>query len=62
MEYHYTIDYIKVVGMMEVSATFHTYALTDEQAINDLYNCIPDVLSGSVTMKLRAPVGARRSL
>jgi hypothetical protein len=57
MDYHYTIGYrVATDGRPHV---IHTYAATDEQAIADLYDCVPDVLSGRITFKLKAPAGAR---
>jgi hypothetical protein len=57
--HHFTLGY-KLKGN-DRACRFHTYALDNEQAIQDLFNFVPDVLSGSVLFKLKAPAGARRS-
>ena len=55
---HYTIDYRKVGS--EAVCIFHTYAIDREQAVEDLFNNVPDVLHGDVVLQLNAPAGARR--
>ena len=55
--HHYTIEYQKA-GDGRI-ATFHTHASNDGQAIQDLFDNVPDVESGSITFKLpvtRRPV------
>lgn len=39
---------------------FSTYAYTDEQAVQDLFDTIPEVDSGEIYQRLNAPTGARR--
>lgn len=55
---HVTIAY-RVAGDPR-QRVFHTYAKTDEQAVQDLFNNIPDVDSGEILFRLNAPAGARR--
>ena len=55
---HYTIDY-RLAGS-ERLCVFHTYAIDSEQAVQDLYDNVPDVESGNIAYHLPAPHGARR--
>ena len=55
---HFTIDYRKVGS--EGVCIFHTYAIDREQAVQDLFDNVPDVLHGDVIFTLDAPAGARR--
>ena len=59
MIHHYTIGY-KVEGN-DIDHRFHTYAEDFHQAVQDLYDHVPDVLFGTVIARLKAPSGARRS-
>ena len=61
--WHYTLDYklpIEGEPWHDKDCKFHTYAADHEQAVQDLYDQVPDVLYGSVTFRLKAPSGARR--
>jgi hypothetical protein len=55
---HFTIDY-RIVGSERV-CVFHTYAANPEQAVQDLFDNVPDVLHGDIIHQLNAPAGVRR--
>jgi len=52
---HYKIIYTTNALGEEVplskAPVFNTFADTDEQAVKDLFDCIPDVLSGYISLK-----------
>ena len=60
--WHYTLDYkLPTENMWETkTCTFHTYAVDHDQAIQDLFDSVPDVLFGSILFRLKVPSGARR--
>lgn len=57
MSYHYTLCYLAAGDTRQ--RMFRTYATTDGQAVQALFDNIPDVLSGEILFRLNAPAGAR---
>lgn len=60
--FHYTLGYSVPTAEPSVDkeCTFYTYAEDHVQAIEDLFDNVPNVLHGSVLFRLKAPTGARR--